>query len=104
MKRGEVWWASLPAPIGRRPVLLLSRDRAYVIRAAVTVAFITTNIRGVPAEVRLGTGDGMPRECVVNLDVINTIPKSTLVNRVTELSAPKMAAVEQALRFALDLK
>ena len=67
MKRGEVWWADLPAPVGRRPVLLLSRDRAYAVRSAVTVAFVTTVIRGIPVEVRLGPADGMPKDCVVNL-------------------------------------
>jgi len=53
MKRGEVWWANLPAPIGRRPVLLLSRDRAYQVRTAVTVAEITRTIRHIPVEVEL---------------------------------------------------
>ncbi len=53
MKRGDVMWADLPAPIGRRPVLLLSRDRAYAVRTAITVAFITTTIRNIPAEVKL---------------------------------------------------
>jgi mRNA-degrading endonuclease toxin of MazEF toxin-antitoxin module len=52
MKRGEVWWADLPAPVGRRPVLLLSRDRAYAVRNAVTVAFLTMryslSLGGIP--------------------------------------------------------
>jgi len=48
MKRGEAWWAELPSPIGKRPVLLLSRNEAYVVRNAVTVAEITTTIRGIP--------------------------------------------------------
>jgi mRNA interferase MazF len=58
MKRGEVWWADLPAPIGRRPVLLLSRDRAYAVRTAITVAFITTTVRNIPVEVKLTIADG----------------------------------------------
>ena len=45
MKRGEVWWANLPQPLGRRPVVLLSRDEAYSIRNAVTVAEVTRRIR-----------------------------------------------------------
>jgi mRNA interferase MazF len=104
MKRGEVWWADLPAPVGRRPVLLLSRDRAYIVRSAVTVGFLTTMIRGIPVEVRLGPADGVPRECVVNLDVINTIPKAALAGVITTLPAGKLLEVEAALRFALDLK
>lgn len=51
MKRGEVWWADLPPPAGRRPVVLLSRDEAYAIRALVIVAPVTTRVRSIPAEV-----------------------------------------------------
>jgi mRNA interferase MazF len=104
MRRGEIWWADLPPPVGRRPVLLLSRDRAYAVRTAVTVAFITTTIRGIPVEVRIGPAEGMSKDCVVNLDLINTIPKASLGQRVAPLQAPKMVEVEKALRFALGLK
>lgn len=104
MKRGEVWWADLPAPVGRRPVLLLSRDRAYVVRSAVTVAFLPTVVRGIPVEVRLGPAEGMPKECVVNLDVINTIPKAALVQQITALTSAKLIEVEAAIRFALGMK
>ena len=58
MRRGEVWWAELPRPIGRRPVVLLSRDEAYAVRNAVTIAEVTTTIRGIPVEVPLGPEDG----------------------------------------------
>src|SRR6266508_4202511 len=68
MKRGEVWWAELPEPVGRRPVVLLTRDGAYGYRTMATVAPVTTTIRGIPAEVELGPADGLPRRCVVNLD------------------------------------
>jgi mRNA interferase MazF len=61
MKRGEVWWAGLPLPIGKRPAYHLSRDEAYYIRNAVMVAEITTTIRGIPVEVPLGTKDGLPK-------------------------------------------
>jgi mRNA interferase MazF len=104
VKRGEVWWADLPAPVGRRPVLLLSRDRAYAVRNAVTVAFLTTTVRNIPVEVPLSTADGVPRDCVVNLDQLNTIPKSTLHTPICTLSPAKLADAEAALRFALDLR
>jgi len=68
MRKGEVWWANLPAPIGRRPVCLLSRSAAYAVRNAVTVAEITTTIRNIPVEVPLDCSDGLPKKCVVNLD------------------------------------
>jgi mRNA interferase MazF len=75
MRRGEVWWADLPPPTGRRPVVLLSRNEAYAVRALVTVAPVTTRIRSIPAEVSLGPEDGLPRDCVANLDTIITIAK-----------------------------
>lgn len=104
MRRGEVWWAELPPPISRRPVLLLSRETAYSLRTSVTVAIITRTIRNIPVEVLLGQEDGMPVKCVVNLDDILTIPKSRLTERLTILSPDKMAAVTKAIVFALDLK
>ena len=104
MRRGEVWWAELPPPIGRRPVLLLSRDAAYSVRTSVTVAIITRTIRNIPSEVLLEQEDGMLTQCVVNLDDILTIPKSRLTEQITALSAEKMTAVAEAIVFALDLR
>jgi len=104
VRRGEVWWAELPPPIGRRPVVLLSRDVAYRVRTSVTVAIITRVARNIPVEVPLGPEDGMPRRCVVNLDDILTIPKARLAERITTLSPEKMAAVARAVVYALDLK
>jgi mRNA interferase MazF len=104
MRRGEVWRAELPPPTGRRPVLLLSRDAAYSVRTSVTVALITRTIRNIPVEVLLGQEDGMPVECVVNLDSILTIPKSRLTERITMLSVERMTAVAKAVVFALDLR
>jgi mRNA interferase MazF len=103
VKRGEVWWANLPAPVGKRPVLLLSRNRAYSARSAVTVVFLTTTIRNIPVEVKLSTADGVPKDCVVNLDVINTIPKASLVQHICLLPANKLVEVARAIRFALDV-
>jgi mRNA interferase MazF len=104
MQRGEVWWAGLPSPIGRRPVLLLSRDSAYRIRTSVTVAVITRTIRNIPVEVPLGQEDGMPAQCAVNLDNILTIPMSMLTERITTLFSEKMNAVANAIIFALNLR
>lgn len=104
MKRGEVWWAELPGPIGKRPVVLLSRDEAYAVRNAVTVAEVTTTIRNIPVEVPLGRKDGLPKACVVNLDTIITIRKDRLKERGVYLSAEKMIAIEEAIKFALALE
>ena len=103
MKRGEVWWANLPAPIGKRPVVLLSRDEAYPIRSAVTVAEVTTKVRGIPVEVPLGPEDGLPKMCVVNLDTIVTIRKELLIERITLLRKEKIEQVNDSIRFALAI-
>jgi mRNA interferase MazF len=103
MRRGEVWWAELPAPAGKRPVVLVSRNEAYAVRDLVTVAPVTTRIRRIPTEVALGPGEGLPKRCVANLDVVTTIPKQALTQRVSTLTAEKVAAVDRALMFALGL-
>ncbi|MBF0329454.1 MAG: type II toxin-antitoxin system PemK/MazF family toxin [Nitrospirae bacterium] len=104
MKRGEVWWANLPAPIGKRPVVLLSRDEAYAVRNAVTVAEVTKTIRGIPVEVPLGVEDGLPKKCVANLDTIMTIRKELLIERIALLKSKKIAEIQKAVKFALDLE
>jgi len=81
----------------------LSRDEAYEVRQLVTVAPITTRVRGIPVEVALGPKDGMPRACVINLDRVTTIPKDALKERLTVLSRSKMTAAEGVLKFALGL-
>ncbi len=103
MKRGEVWWVDMPAPAGRRPAVLLSRDAAYGVRAAITVAPVTRTIRNIPVEVILDQSDGMPARCVVNLDDITTLPKVLITQRITALSPTKVQQVDQAIRFALEL-
>ena len=104
MKRGEIWWAELKKPSGRRPVVLVSRDEAYPIRELVTVAPITTRIRSLPVEVSLGPDERLPRSCVANLDTLTTIPKRCLVERVTLLRPSKLCELDDALKFALGLK
>jgi mRNA interferase MazF len=100
MKRGEVWWARVDK---LRPVVLLSRNEAYAVRALVTVAPATTVVRGFSLEIRLGRSEGLPRECVLNCDWLVTIPKADLVERAGTLSATKLRKVDDALRFALAL-
>ena len=103
LKRGEVWWANLGDEAGRGPVLLLTRDEAYRVRSRVTVAPVTTRIRGIKVEVPLSEKDGLPRACVVNLDSLVTIPRSRLERPIARLGPDQMKAVEVAIRFALDL-
>ncbi len=94
----------MPEPTGRRPVVLLSRNSAYTVRTSVTVGIVTRTVRNIPVEVPLGTSDGMPQNCVANMDDILTIPKSYLIDRITELPPHKMAEIEKSILFALDIK
>ena len=103
MRKGEIWWANLPPPVGKRPVVLLSRNEAYAVRNAVTVAEVTSTIRGIPVEVPLGPEDGLPKKWVANLDTLATIRKEHLVSRITALDPEKINLIDEAIRFALDL-
>jgi mRNA interferase MazF len=85
-------------------VLLLSWDTAYRFRDRLAVAPVTTRIRGLDAEVFLDHNDGLDRGCVVNLDVIATIPRSVLDRRVAQLSEAKMGEVERAIHLALGMR
>jgi mRNA interferase MazF len=93
----------MPPPAGRRPAVLLSRDAAYRVRAAITVAPVTRTIRNIPVEVPLDREDGMPVRCVVNLDDITTLPKVLIKQRIAALSPDKVQQIDEAIRFALDL-
>ncbi len=104
MRRGEIWWAELPPPAGRRPVVLLSRNEAYQVRELVTIAPVTTRIRGIPAELPLGRAEGLPRRCVANLDTITTIPKRSLRERIGLLPEAKSKEVDEAICFALGIE
>lgn len=85
-------------------MLLLSRTQAYGTRRSVSLALITTTIRGIRVEVPLGPEDGMGRQCVVNADEIHTLPISMVDNYQAKLSPEKMQAVADAVRFALDVE
>ena len=103
MKRGEVWWVAFPEPVGRRPAILVSRNQAYRVRSAVTVVPLTRTIRKIAVEVPLGPADGIPLRSVANADAITTIPKSLLVEYLTTLSPEKARALDDSVKFALDI-
>lgn len=104
MRRGEIRWYTFGTPDKRRPVLLLTRESIIRQLNDVTVAPITTTIRNLDSEVRLAVADGMPAECVINCDHVQTIPKHKLGDRLIELSPPKLNEVEHALLFALGFR
>ncbi len=103
MKQGEIYWYPFAAPDKRRPVLILTRNSALRFLTSVTVAPITTTIRGIPTEVVLGLQDGLAHDCAVNLDNIQTIQKAELGAFMATLSPEKMLLVKEAIHFALGL-
>jgi mRNA interferase MazF len=90
-----------PPPDKQRPVLVLTRDSAISYLSRVTVAPITSTIRGVPSEVVLGPEDGMKQVCAVNLHNVMTVSKERLGRRLGQLDRPRMRGVCDALGFAL---
>jgi len=98
--RGEVWWCEL-SEVGRRPVVVLSRDAAIPRLRRALIGPCTTTIRGIPTEVVLEPGeDPIPRVSAVNLDSIESVALETLVDRVGRLSDARMRQVCDALSVA----
>lgn len=112
MKRGEIWWASLPAPVGsspglRRPVLIVSSDSFNRSKIATIIAtLVTTNLRlaEAPGNVRVsGQGTGLTKPSVVNVSQVVTLDRTLLTSRAGRLGPAQMASVERGLRLALGL-
>jgi mRNA interferase MazF len=99
--RGEVRLYSFAPPDKARPVLVLTRASAIGYLARITVAPITTSIRGVPSEVVIGPDEGMKQPCAVNLHNLVTVSKDDLGRRVAQLGEGRMDEVCRALAFAL---
>ena len=99
--RGEVWWCEL-AEIGRRPVVVLSRDAAIPRLRRVLIGPCTTTIRGIASEVLLEPGeDPVPRTSVVNLDSVESVSVGVLVERLGRLSDDRMRQICAALEVAV---
>ncbi len=100
--RGELWWCELPE-IGRRPVVILSRDAAIPRLRRALIAPCTTTIRGLPSEVLLEPGDDpVPQRSAVNLDSVESVSVAVLVQRLGTLSDDRMRDVCRALAVAVD--
>src|SRR5687767_5381968 len=98
LQQGSVMWANLPAPAGRRPVVVLTRDAAIRHLNSLSVGPITRRIRSIPTEVLLTQADGLPTLCAVTLDNIFTIPRSVIGNAITNLDRAKMLEIFAAVR------
>jgi mRNA interferase MazF len=107
MKRGEVWWASLPPPIGRRPVLVIQSNFYNETRIrSIVVSLITSNLvlEGAPGNVRLPGGEaGLPKPCVLNVAQLYTVERAQLTERLGTLGAELLQRVDHGLRLVLDL-
>ena len=101
MNRGEVRWYKFKNPGKRRPVVILTRSSALDFLGEVTVAPVTSTVRDIPSEVLLGREDGMPRECAVNLDHIQTVSSGRVGSLITTLKASRMLEIRSSLLFAL---
>jgi mRNA interferase MazF len=101
VNRGEIWQFSFPRPDHRRPVLILTRQDIISHLHNVTVAPITTTIRGIPTEVVIGPECGLKTNSAINLDNLVTVPKAGLRSFVATVSPSVMSTVREALLFAL---
>ena len=99
--RGDVRLYRFAPPDKSRPVLVLTRDSAISYLSTVSVAPITSTIRGVPSEVALGEDDGMKAPCAVNLHNTITVSQNRLGKRMARLSSLRMNEICAALRFSL---
>lgn len=104
MRRGEVWWAELPQPVGTRPVLVLTRDAVVNSIESIVVALVTRTIRNLPSEVILSKQEGLPVRSVASMDNLMTVPRTRLSRLMGSCAATKIAEIDAAVRFALDLK
>jgi mRNA-degrading endonuclease toxin of MazEF toxin-antitoxin module len=102
MKQYELRWVNLAQPAGRRPALLLSRSAAYEYLHHIVIAEVTSRVRGIPQEVRLGRPEGLSRSSVANLDRIRLVPRDSIGDRIGTIGPGRQIEVKRALGYALD--
>ena len=99
--RGDVRLYQFAPPDKKRPVVVLTRDSAVPYLSTVTVAPISSTMRGVPSEVRLNEDDGLKAPCAVNLHNAVTVSQRRLGRRLAQLRPSRMDEICAALRFSL---
>lgn len=104
MSRGDVWMLDLGGSAGRRPAVIMTRQAVIPYVNKVTVAEITTSNKGYPTEVPIGQKANLPRESFVQLDNIQTVPKSRFVKYVGALDLPTMRTIGRKAILALGLE
>lgn len=103
MRRGEVWWAELPPPVGSRPVVVLTRDAVLHSIDSVVVVLVTRTVRNLPTEVLLGRRQGLATRCVANFDNLLTAPRRRLKRQMGACASEKVREINDALKAALDI-
>jgi mRNA interferase MazF len=104
VRRGEIWWAELPLPVKSRPVVILTRDAVLHSIGSVVVAVVTRTVRNLPTEVLLNRRQGLPTQCVANLDNILTVPRERLKRTMGACDALKVQELNEAIKVALDVR
>jgi mRNA interferase MazF len=103
--RGDIIWADLGPPAGRRPVCVLTRDAAIDVLTALTCAPITRTIRGIRSEVDVGPDEGLPETSVISCDNLITVPIVALDPApIGHVDLDGRVRLDQALRYALDIQ
>ena len=105
MRRGDIWWATMPPPWRSRPVVLVSRDAAYDRLTWFVAAPLTTRVRLMPSAVLLTPDrDGVAQRCIANVDNLSAVHNDWLTEYVTHLDDERMVEVDRAIHFALGLR
>jgi mRNA interferase MazF len=100
VKRGDVYWCDLEK---KRPVVILTRNALIPHLSSLTVAPLTTRIRGIASQVTLETFDGVPERCAIGVDNVQTVPKDSLEGFITSLNRTRLRELQRAAVFALEL-
>lgn len=103
MKRGEIWEAEVGGRVGRRPVLILTRSGVIPYLSKVVVAEVTTQGKGYPTQISIGTHANLPKSSFVSAESLHSVPKDRLRRYLGDLSPSLLQEVNQAVIFALDL-
>jgi len=103
MKRGEIRWYKFKPPNKKRPIIILTINSIIDYLNEVTIAPITTIIRDIPSELILSKHDGVPKDCAINFDHIQTVQKEKIGSIITTLSQHHFDQIKNAIVFALDL-
>ena len=100
-RRGDIWWLE-NAEMGRRPVMIVTRDSAIDVLTGIVVAPITRTVRNIDSEICLDSDDGMPESCAASFDNLRTVPRSMMVTKLTRLSTERLPEICDAISFALE--